>query len=176
MFWVSDRREAVPVINRGWDERWMSMLTGKERTWGSRALASQVNPTSWYYQRARKQNCISSSHFLKRSGGCHFYLCTAWCILCTLGFISSRKYQRKYFQRIQTEKCLLSDPDHTEVSTKSELTVSLKNRSALGMYKCVLRKKTLRRESKDFWSKVAGLLRATGASVQPQFHFFGSCV
>lgn len=65
-------------------KRWMK---NRERTWGSRALASWVNPTSWHYQRAGKQNYISSDHVLKRSGGCHSYLCTTWYILYMLSFI-----------------------------------------------------------------------------------------
>jgi len=58
-------------------EKWLSVITGREQTWGSRAPASQVNPTSWHHQRAGKQNYISSGHVLKRNGGCHFCLCTA---------------------------------------------------------------------------------------------------
>lgn len=57
-------------------KRWLPTPTSRERTWGSRVLASWVNPTPWHYQRAGKQNYISSDHVLKRSGGCHSYLCT----------------------------------------------------------------------------------------------------
>lgn len=77
-------------------KRWMSISTSRERTQGSRALASWVNPASWHYQRAGKWNYMSSGHVLQRSCGCHSYLCTTWHILCMLGFIYSRKSQFKY--------------------------------------------------------------------------------
>lgn len=107
-------------------KRWMSIPTSRDRTGGSRA--SKSNLLTLPKSRKVKLHLLWSC--FRKSRGCHSYLCTTWYILCVLGFIYSRKSQSIIFhERNQAEKGQLLDPDHTEVSTRSELSCPPLSRS-----------------------------------------------